>query len=321
VERFDILLKLSRVGGKNNMIPSATSFQAVFGSDQDVSKNAAHRPVHSGHIFGITKLELSGCILLSLLLHMFGGWIADFRPVQELIQDRLILLDIVASAPAPHAEPLVAPAPVEVLVAETERMVPVPSPDAKISAPVTVDRPVHSDSEKAMPEKNVPHAKPKSRVQNVSAPEVLHDPVPVSRTVAKSAVPIGQVVPRAGVTVLANESGQDALKHGAESRFMHGVATEEFVEENYIGEYSMGKAGKVWIEDDRAGSGHLILHAEAMGLRRPLFRFNRFIYVYGENPDSPEPILGSVTFFSDGYHIHQFLWQHNSTHAYYPRRD
>jgi len=304
------------------MIPSVTSFQAFFGSDQDVSESKSHGPAQAGHIFGITKFELSGCVILSLLLHVFGGWIADFRPVQELIQDRLILLDIVTPAPTPPAEPLVAPAPVEVPVAETERSVPVPSPDVKMSAPVTLDRSVRSAvTEKTMPEKTVPRAKPKSRVQNVSAPEVVHDPVPVSRTVAKSAVPIGQVVPRTGVTVLANESGQDALKHGAESRFMHGVATEEFVEENYIGEYSMGKAGKVWIEDDRAGSGHLILHAESMGLRRPLFRFNRFIYVYGENPGSPEPILGSVTFFSDGYHIHQFLWQHNSTHAYFPRRD
>ena len=304
------------------MIPSVTSFQAFFGSDQDVSENKSHRPTQGGHIFGITKVELAGCVLLSLVLHVLGGWLADFRPVQELIQDRLILLDIVTAAPTPPPEPLVAPTPVEVPVAETDSKVPVPSPDVKMSASVAHDRPVHTAvSEKAMPEKIVPRVKPDSRVQNVSAREVVHDTVPVSRTDDKSAVPIGQIVPRAGVTVLANESGQDALKHGAEARFMHGVATEEFVEENYVGEYSMGKAGKVWIEDDRAGTGHLILHAEAMGLRRPLFRFNRFIYVYGESPDSPEPILGSVTFFSDGDRIHQFLWQHNSTHAYYPRRD
>jgi hypothetical protein len=133
--------------------------------------------------------------------------------------------------------------------------------------------------------------------------------------------PIGQVVALPGVTVLANESGQDTLKHGAEARFMHGMATEEFVEENYIGEYTMGPADRVWIEDDRAQSGHLILHAERMGLTRKLFRFNRFIYIYGEYSDSPAPILGTVTFFSDGYHIHQFLWQHNSTHAFFPRRN
>ncbi|WP_143075566.1 hypothetical protein [Desulfomicrobium apsheronum] len=322
MERFDILLKISRVGGKNNMIPSVTSFQAFFGSEQDVSENKSHRPAQGGHIFGITKVELAGCVLLSLILHVLGGWLADFRPVQELIQDRLILLDIVTPAPTPPAEPLVAPAPVKVPLTETERTVPVPSPDVKMSAPDTLDGPVHTAvSEKTMPEKIVPRVKPESRVQNVSAPEDVHKTASVSQTDVKSAVPIGQIVPREGVTVLANESGQDALKHGAEARFMHGVATEEFVEENYIGEYSLGKAGKVWIEDDRGGSGHLILHAESMGLRRPLFRFNRFIYVYGEKPDSPEPILGSVTFFSDGYHIHQFLWQHNSTHAYFPRRD
>ncbi|NLW80367.1 MAG: hypothetical protein GXY42_01640 [Desulfovibrionales bacterium] len=126
--------------------------------------------------------------------------------------------------------------------------------------------------------------------------------------------------PASGGKILANESGQDILKHGAEARFMHGLATEEFVEENYVGEYSLGAGGRVWIEDDRAMSGHLVLHAEHMGLIRPLFRFNRFIYVYGEDPANPDPVLGSVTFFSDGYIIHQFLWQHNATQAFYPTR-
>lgn len=172
-----------------------------------------------------------------------------------------------------------------------------------------------------MSQKKSPPVQSKPRAKAEPAPERMRNQGPSLQESVKSIAPIGQIVPRTGVTVLANESGQDTLKHGAEARFMHGVATEEFVEENYVGEYSMGKSGKVWIEDDRAGSGHLILHAESMGLRRQLFRFNRFIYVYGESPDSPEPILGSVTFFSDGYHINNFLWQHNSTHAYYPRRE
>lgn len=136
----------------------------------------------------------------------------------------------------------------------------------------------------------------------------------------QAAVPIGQVAQRPDATVLANESGQDTLKHGAEARFMHGVATEEFVEENYVGDYTLPDSSRVWIEDDRARSGHLVLHAEGMGLHRKLYRFNRFIYVYGDTSESPSPILGSVTFFSDGYHIHQFLWQHNSTTAHFPRR-
>lgn len=132
--------------------------------------------------------------------------------------------------------------------------------------------------------------------------------------------PVGGLEKGHGVTVLANESGQDTLKHGAEARFMHGVATEEFVEDNYVGEYVLADLGRVWIEDDRARSGHLILHAEGMGLHRWLYRFNRFIYVYGDSSESPSPVLGSVTFFSDGYHIHQFLWQHNATQAFFPRR-
>lgn len=162
---------------------------------------------------------------------------------------------------------------------------------------------------------------PKSVAKEVLLPQREDTPPAAMPVGFNSQAHVGQIVPRQGVTVLANESGQDALKHGSEARFMHGVATEEFVEDNYVGEYAMGKLGRFWIEDDRARSGHLILHAEHMGFRRPLFRFNRFIYVYGENLDFPEPILGSVTFFSDGYHIHQFMWQHNATYTYYPRRD
>lgn len=304
------------------MIPSVTSFTAFFDFDRNIPDTHLHRPGQDEHIFGITKRALFACFVLSLLLHALGCWLADFRPVQELIQDKLILLDIVVPPLSRPVEPVAAPAPVQTPVAEPAKALPVTPPDVKTSAPVSPDQKVKSPApEKTMPKKKAPAVKSEPRASDVVASESAHKEAPVPRKEIKREVPIGQIVPREGVTVLANESGQDALKHGAESRFMHGVATEEFVEENYIGEYSLGKAGKVWIEDDRAGSGHLILHAESMGLRRPLFRFNRFIYVYGENPDSPEPILGSVTFFSDGYHIHQFLWQHNSTHAYFPRRD
>lgn len=304
------------------MIPSVTSFTAFFDFDSNIPGTHLHRPGQDEHIFGITKRALFACFVLSLLLHVLGCWVADFQPVQDLIQDRLILLDIVVPPLYRPVEPVAEPAPVQPPMVKPERTVPAPLPDAMKSERVSVDHEVKSPApEKTMPKKKAPAVKPESRVGNVAVSERAPDAAPVSHLDVKIAVPIGQIVPREGVTVLANESGQDALKHGAEARFMHGVATEEFVEENYIGEYSLGRAGKVWIEDDRAGSGHLILHAESMGLRRPLFRFNRFIYVYGENPDSPEPILGSVTFFSDGYHIHQFLWQHNSTHAYFPRRD
>ncbi|NLW82180.1 MAG: hypothetical protein GXY42_10980 [Desulfovibrionales bacterium] len=125
--------------------------------------------------------------------------------------------------------------------------------------------------------------------------------------------------PRSPIAV-ANESSRDTLKHGAESRFMHGLATEEFEEENYIGEYSLGEDGRVWIKDDRAESGHLVLHAERMGLVRPLFRFNRFIYVYGVNPEAPAPILGAVMFLSDGERIHQCIWEHDGREAFFPRK-
>ncbi len=230
------------------------------------------------------------------------------------MKDMLVWVDIIVPS-----KPPVPPAPV------LERSKPVKS-GAKVS--------VHAASKvaKVSPKKAkpLPSAVRQAPVQEPSvvrqastatAPPKRSSTPAVSPPEARSPeVQVGTLDARIGVTVLANESGQDALKHGAEARFMHGMATEEFVEENYVGEYSLGAQGRVWIEDDRVRSGHLILHAEQMGLDRPLFRFNRFIYVYGLNPDSASPILGSVTFFSDGDHIHQFLWQHNGTQAFFPLR-
>lgn len=228
-------------------------------------------------------------------------------------EGRTLQLDIVAPAVKPVSEP--SPAPRDVPAPSVESRIkdapkppvrpPAPRPKqvrqpaaAKAAAPGATDR---------IPD---PAAKPETLPSEPRSPEAAQ----------QAAVPIGQVAQRPDATVLANESGQDALKHGAEARFMHGVATEEFVEENYVGDYTLPDSSRVWIEDDRARSGHLILHAEGMGLHRKLYRFNRFIYVYGDTSESPSPILGSVTFFSDGYHIHQFLWQHNSTTAHFPRR-
>ena len=304
------------------MIPSVTSFAAFFDFDRNVPGTHLHRLGQDEHIFGITKRGLFACVVLSLLLHALGCWVADFRPVQDLVQDKLILLYIAVPPLSRPVEPVAAPAPVQTPVAEPARADPVPPPDVTKSTPVSPDQKVKSPAaEKTMPKKKAPAVKSEPRVSDVVASESAHNEVPVSRAEINREVPIGQIVPRAGVTVLANESGQDALKHGAEARFMHGVATEEFVEENYVGEYSLRDSSRVWIEDDRAKSGHLILHAEGMGLHRKLFRFNRFIYVYGDTSESPSPILGSVTFFSDGYHISQFMWQHNSTQAYFPRRN
>ncbi len=266
-----------------------------------------------GAVFECGKCIMAGCLLLSLVLHGLSSWLFAFRPVREFVTDRLLILDIVTSRAA------AVPAPLRAAVPETASPVSVsPSvvPAARIPSPAPAPK------AKAAPERkpgdSALHRKPKVQEPAVKAVRPGKDE---QRVGAGTLIPVGQVVPKTGVTVLANESGQDALKHGSEARFMHGVATEEFVEENYIGEYSLGKLGRVWIEDDRARSGHLILHVEGIGLTRPLFRFNRFIYVYGEQPDSPEPILGSVTFFSDGDRIHQFLMQHNATHAYYPRRN
>lgn len=246
---------------------------------------------------------LGACILLSLLLHIATGRWLKFRSWEETPRNLLVWVQIGSPPPA-------VPPPVAFTSSKTD-IRPEPFPTRPASRK-TLTATMKSGPAPAAVRAN-PGPSPRSIAEPVPA-QATPSPAPASQS------PVGQRVAQSGVTVLANESGQDTLKHGAEARFMHGLATEEFVEENYIGAYSLGAKGRVWIEDDRSGSGHLILHAEHMGLVRQLFRFNRFIYVYGERPDAPEPILGTVTFFSDGDRIHQFLWQHNSTHAYYPRR-
>lgn len=292
------------------MNASVSSLTMFFGFKPESKASSSRGPERGAFAFVRNRFVLGACILLSLMLNGLGVWLADFRPVSHLISDKLIVLDIAASS----VKPLPAAAP-DVFVKDAEMTQSKPS-----SPPQAVKTPAPKNPMRKM-EKTASTVQPRPPVKETLLPKREAAPQALEQAGLNSKTPVGQIVPRQGVTVLANESGLDALKHGSEARFMHGVATEEFVEDNYVGEYAMGKLGRVWIEDDRARSGHLILHAEHMGFRKPLFRFNRFIYVYGENPDSPEPILGSVTFFSDGYHIHQFMWQHNSTYAYYPRRD
>ncbi len=252
------------------------------------------------------------CLVLSICLHAFLLWNLELRQTIRPDGERLLLIDLVEPAP-PQAAPVKVEPPPTARGTEPPVRKSEPKADAKPKQPRTTT----VKKKTARPAVRPTQASEAAPVEKAQArPAEAPDEIPPER-----AVPIGRLAERPGVTVLANESGLDTLKHGAEARFMHGVATEEFVEENYVGEYTLTDSSRVWIEDDRAGSGHLILHAEGMGLHRKLFRFNRFIYVYGESQDSPSPILGTVTFFSDGYHIHQFLWQHNSTQAFFPRRN
>lgn len=110
------------------------------------------------------------------------------------------------------------------------------------------------------------------------------------------------------------------LKDGAEVRCMSGVLAGEFDESDFVGEYAMGPDNCVRIEDDRAGSGRLVLHADCLGLHYPLYRFNKYIYVYGTTPEPDAPIRGTVTFLSDGGHINQLIWQHEAKQAFFPIR-
>ncbi len=120
-----------------------------------------------------------------------------------------------------------------------------------------------------------------------------------------------------GPVLLANEGSADHIKHGAEARFLHGLATEEFVEDNYLGTF-FWQGATVTIHRD--AHGHLWLHDVTHGFHRRLHRFNRFIYVYGPDDEHPEPVRGSVTFFSDGERIFQFLWQEGGKRMQAPRR-
>lgn len=257
---------------------------------------------------------LAVCVVLSILLHAVLIWNLELRMDVDPGRQGPIMVDLVRPHP-PKPQPA---SPPPVALATT------PPEPAAVTAPARDHEPKASPKPrqaKAAPQARKPARSVPRQAKAVAVSEQIPPRPEKSAANEPAAVPIGRLAERPGVTILANESGQDTLKHGAEARFMHGVATEEFVEENYVGEYALSDSSRVWIEDDRANSGHLILHAEGMDLHRKLYRFNRFIYVYGDTSESPSPILGSVTFFSDGYHIHQFMWQHNSTQAYFPRRN
>lgn len=123
-----------------------------------------------------------------------------------------------------------------------------------------------------------------------------------------------------GISLAEDQQYPLKLKDGAEVRCMSAVLAAEFDESDFVGEYAMGSGNCVRIEDDRAGSGHLVLRADCMGLHCPLYRFNKYIYVYGTTPEPDAPVLGTVTFLSDGGHINQLIWQHEAKQAFFPMR-
>ena len=123
------------------------------------------------------------------------------------------------------------------------------------------------------------------------------------------------------ITALAtNLDCPERLKDGAETRCLPGMDMDEFSEENYAGAYTLGPDKCVFIEDARKRKGHLVLHVDCLGLHCPLYRFNKYIYVYGAPPGDAAPIRGTVTFMSDGYQINQLILQHEASQAYFPFR-
>ncbi len=274
------LIKL--VAGWNN---SDVGSRVTARGDMDGACSAGLPQGEAGWIRGQAGLAagIVGAGLCSVVLHIMVGVGFELPSGQKMPHKRVITLDL-----TPQADFVSPPAPPVERQAGSEDL---PSPEIKPRAAASAKR-----------------SAPKAAR---STPRVVAAAPTFARINPKPSVP---------PVLLANEPGQDALKHGSEARFMHGLATEEFVEDNYAGSYFVPGRGRVWIEDDRARSGHLVLHDDRTGFSRPLFRFNRFIYVYGESPDSSSPVLGSVTFLSDGATVSQFIWQHNSTQAYYPAR-
>ncbi|WP_143075558.1 hypothetical protein [Desulfomicrobium apsheronum] len=122
------------------------------------------------------------------------------------------------------------------------------------------------------------------------------------------------------INVFAEEANYIVINQGSESRCMSALSNDKFCEDDYKGNYYLGTGDCVTIEDDRVNSGHLILRADCLGLHCPLYRFSKYIYVYGKNPDSPEPVLGTVTFLSDGSRINQMIWLHDSKQSFFPLR-
>jgi|GEM_PF-6618544 len=126
------------------------------------------------------------------------------------------------------------------------------------------------------------------------------------------------LIPCAALAEGLNSPSQ--LKDGAETRCLPGVDDEEFTEDNFSGAYSLGPGKCVFIEDARKRGGQLVLHADCLGLHCPLYRFNRFVYVYGAPPGTSEPVQGTVTFMSDGSRVTQIILQHEGRQAYFPMR-
>jgi hypothetical protein len=294
----DGLIKL--VAGWNH---PDVGFRVMARGDMDGACSAGLPQGEAGWIRGQAGLAAGIVVagLCSVVLHIMVGVGFELPSGQKMPHKRVITLDL-----TPQADFVSPPAPPVERQAGSEDL---PSPEIKPRAAASAKR---SAPKAARSTPRVVSAAPTfARINPKPSVPAVSISTPVSSPTASSA---------GAPVLLANESGQDALKHGSEARFMHGLATEEFVEDNYAGSYFVPGRGRVWIEDDRARSGHLVLHDDRTGFSRPLFRFNRFIYVYGESPDSSSPVLGSVTFLSDGTTVSQFIWQHNSTQAYYPAR-
>jgi hypothetical protein len=169
------------------------------------------------------------CALLSFGLHGLAVLGLEFRIWNQIDVKQIVLVDVLL-APSISSPKSVRKSPRS--ATPTAPAVSRPAPDKPLATRKKAA--AHPSS----PRKSGIAAEALSRVNS----EVL------AEVDAKSIVPALPLLgTNATPTVLANESGQDSLKHGSEARFMHGVATEEFVEENYIGEYSLGSSGRVWI--------------------------------------------------------------------------
>lgn len=91
--------------------------------------------------------------------------------------------------------------------------------------------------------------------------------------------------------------GGGFVKQGNEVRLsLRGLRAADFGTKDFVGRYSIsGEGGSMEVQE--LPDGRLLFIDHRSGLRRLLHKVGKFIYTYGPDYDTPEPVMGSLTFF------------------------
>lgn len=90
--------------------------------------------------------------------------------------------------------------------------------------------------------------------------------------------------------------GSGYLKQGNEVRLsLRSLRAAEFSTKDFVGRYKLQGEEQV-IEVQNLENGKLLFIDHASGMRRVLKKTGKFIYTYGPDYDTQEPVAGSVTF-------------------------